>query len=798
MTKARSRRRLPKGQAHLASDAVVVGDERGLLVGWNRAAEVEFGYSSHDALGHPLAEVLAITRDDDSLLALDSAARPDGTTGLVKIRNRDGREIQATVSVIAREDARLLVVVTRSATSAAAGRRDDAWANALLHRGRDVAYVVDASGTIVFVPEVANPPLGYDAAALVGRAALELVHPEDQELARRLFDVTVADDAPRQLVGLRCLASDGSWRFVEVAVTNLLDNPVVTGLVVNIRDVTERRAIEDALRASEALYRSIVETAQEGIWLMDDSGRSLFANDSLSDILGHSLPEIMQMNVFEVIEPQYQREAHQRLRSRRIAGHEVYEIPFLRGDGDRRWASVSASPLTVKGHYIGSLLMISDTTKRKRTEAELEHRAMYDDLTGLPNRALLRDRLSQAMGRRDTVKSVGVFFIDLDDFKSVNDSYGHAAGDEVLRQVADRFRAIVRHDDDTLARFAGDEFVIVAPDLEGELEANALAERIVEALTPPLTVHGRAVQAHASIGVALSKSPADVEQMILDADVAMFQAKKRGRGRHVMFDPEIARQSRYHLEDVQELRTGIEQDQLEVFYQPQVDMTNGSIGSVEALARWRHPSRGLLEPSEFIDLAEVSGLILALGRRVLRVACQQAAEWADTLAEPPAVAVNVSASQLDDETFPETVREALAESGLAPGLLVLEITESALMSDTDRALRVLKALRAQGVHLAIDDFGTGYSSLIHLKRLPIEEIKIDREFVGVDQTGDDRSIVRAMVSMAKALALHVVAEGVETTGQAAALQELGCNVAQGYLYGRPVDAALMSATLGAA
>jgi EAL domain-containing protein (putative c-di-GMP-specific phosphodiesterase class I) len=278
----------------------------------------------------------------------------------------------------------------------------------------------------------------------------------------------------------------------------------------------------------------------------------------------------------------------------------------------------------------------------------------------------------------------------------------------------------------------------------------------------------------------------------------MFQAKKRGRGRHVMFDPEIARQSRYHLEDVQELRTGIEQDQLEVFYQPQVDMTDGSIGSVEALARWRHPSRGLLEPSEFIDLAEVSGLILALGRRVLRVACRQAAEWADTLAQPPAVAVNVSASQLDDETFPETVREALAESGLPPDLLVLEITESALMSDTDRALRVLKALRAQGVHLAIDDFGTGYSSLIHLKRLPIEEIKIDREFVGVDQTGDDRSIVRAMVSMAKALALHVVAEGVETAGQAAALQELGCNVAQGYLYGRPVDAALMSASLGAA
>ncbi|MCW2674224.1 MAG: hypothetical protein JWP14_2813 [Frankiales bacterium] len=798
MTKAKGRRRIPRGHTHLAPDAVVVGDERGLVVGWNRAAEVEFGYSAQDALGRPLTELLAISRDVDSLLTGDSVARPDTSTGVVQFRRRDGREIEATVSLIGRDEGKRLLVVTGSAAAVPAGRRDDECAIALLHRGRDVAYVIDASGTIVFVPDVANPPLGYDAAALTGRAALELVHPDDQELAQRLFDMTVADDAPRELVGLRCLASDGSWRIVEVAVTNLLDNPLVTGLVVNIRDVTERRAIEEALRESEALYRSIVETAQEGIWLMDDSGRSLFANGSLSEILGHSVPEIMEMNVFDVIEPEHQKEAHQRLRNRRITGHEVYEIPFVRGDGDRRWASVSASPLTVKGRYIGSLLMISDTTNRKRTEAELEYRAMYDDLTGLPNRALLRDRLAQAMGRRDSEQFVGVFFIDLDDFKSVNDSYGHAAGDEVLRQVADRFRAIVRHEDDTLARFAGDEFVIVAPDLEGELEADVLAERIVQALTPPLVVHGRDVEVHASIGVALARSPGDVEQMILDADVAMFQAKKRGRGRHVMFDPEITRQSRFHLEDVQELRTGIEQDQLEVFYQPQVNMTNGSIGSVEALARWRHPRRGLLEPSEFIELAEVSGLILALGSRVLHAACQQAAEWADSLPEPPTVAVNVSATQLDDESFPDTVRDALAASALPPDLLMLEITESALMSDTDRALRVLNALREQGVHLAIDDFGTGYSSLIHLKRLPIEEIKIDREFVGVDRTGDDRSIVRAMVNMANALALHVVAEGVETTGQAAALQELGCTVAQGYLYGRPVDAALMSASLGAA
>jgi diguanylate cyclase (GGDEF)-like protein/PAS domain S-box-containing protein len=564
---------------------------------------------------------------------------------------------------------------------------------------------------------------------------------------------------------------------------------------VTKRDVAERGALEEALRDSEALHRSNEETDQEGIWLMDDTGQSLFANSSLATILGRSPEQIEQLNVFEVVDPEARAEAGRRLRSRRFAGHELYEIRFVRGDGDRRWASVSASPLVVKGEYVGSLLMVSDITERKRIDAELERRAMYDDLTGLPNRALLHDRLRQALSRREAAHFVGVFFIDLDDFKEVNDSYGHAAGDEALRLVGNRLRTLVR-DEDTLARMAGDEFVIVVPDLRGDLEAGALAEQIFDLLLRPFEVFGHSVVVNASIGVSLQRPPGDGEQMILDADVAMFQAKSLGRRRHVMFDAQVARQSRHHLEDVQALRTGIEQDELEVFYQPQVDMATGSVGSVEALVRWRHPRRGLLQPQEFIELAEASGLILPLGRHVLQAACLQAAEWARTLPEPLSVAVNVSACQLDDESFPETVREALRSTDLSPDLLVLEITESAVMSDTGRSLRVLHELRRQGVHLAIDDFGTGYSSLVHLKRLPVEEIKIDREFVdGVDQTGDDHSIVGAVLSMAKALDLRVIAEGVETQEQAQALQDLGCTVAQGFLYGRPVAGGELSTSL---
>jgi diguanylate cyclase (GGDEF)-like protein/PAS domain S-box-containing protein len=672
---------------------------------------------------------------------------------------------------------------------------DQGWVNALVRRGRDVAFIVDGAGRIVFVPDVAHPPLGYRPAAVVGRSALDLVHPDDREHARQVLERTLQQRQPQDPVTLRALASDGRWLLVELAVTNMLDDPLVAGIVVNLRDVTQERATEEALRESEALYRSIVETAQEGVWLIDDTGRSLFVNESLAEILGRTVDDLRAMNVFEVVDRAAQSEAHRRLRQRRSTGHEVYEIAFVRGDGARRWASVSASPLFVKQEYVGSLLMISDITERRATQDELERRALYDDLTGLPNRTLLHDRLEQALRHRDASHSVGVFFIDLDDFKAVNDSYGHAAGDQVLREVGDRIRAVLR-DDDTLARFAGDEFVLVRTEVDGELDADALATQVLTAVTRPLTVDGHIIELNASIGVALHEPPADGEQLLRDADVAMFQAKNLGRGRHVMFDADVARQSRYHLEDVHELRAAIEGGEVEVFYQPQVDMETRTVCGVEALARWRHPRRGLLQPDEFIALAEASGLIAALGRRVLETACLQVAQWQRTLAEPLSVAVNVSAGQLDDERLPDVVRGALEASGLPPGHLVLELTETAVMSNTERAVRMLHELRAQGVHLAIDDFGTGYSSLVHLKRLPVEEIKIDREFVdGVDQTGDDRSIVGAVLNMARALDLRVVAEGVETTSQADALQDMGCTVGQGYLYGRPVDAAALAAVL---
>jgi len=668
------------------------------------------------------------------------------------------------------------------------GRVTDELLSALIYRAHEVAFLVDETGAVIFVPDVATPPLGYRPQESMGRSAFDFVHPDDHGRARALLDAVVATEEPQAPVELRAMASDGGWRIVEIAVTNLLRNPAVGGVLVNMRDVTGRVAMEEALRAGEARYRSIVETAQEGIWLLDSRGHTLFANQSLADILGRDPEEINHLTAFDVIDPSAHELARQRLGLRRYVGHEVYELPFTRGDGAHRIAEVSASPLFVDDAYVGSLAMISDVTERKRTETELKRRALYDDVTGLPNRTLLHDRLEQAARRRHPETKVAVFFIDVDNFKAVNDSYGHETGDAVLRHVADRLATVVR-EGDTLARFAGDEFVMVCLDVEGELEANALAERLLEAVAQPVMVAGTSITVNASVGVSLQPVPGDGAQMVRDADAAMLQAKRRGRGRHIMFDEKVARDARYHLEDVRELRNALDRGEVTVYFQPQIDMADGSVCSVEALARWRHPVRGLLLPSEFIALAEASGLINRLGRHVLQVACRQAAQWARELETPIPVAVNVSARQLDDVHLTATVRRALTEADLAPGLLGLEITETAVMSDPDRAVRVLTELHNDGVRVSIDDFGTGYSSLSHLKRLPVDEIKIDREFVdGVGRESDDRSIVNAVVSMAQALDLRVVGEGVETADQARALQSLGCDVVQGFLFGRPSTA----------
>ncbi|MEA2361377.1 MAG: hypothetical protein QOD71_522 [Thermoleophilaceae bacterium] len=435
--------------------------------------------------------------------------------------------------------------------------------------------------------------------------------------------------------------------------------------------------------------------------------------------------------------------------------------------------------------------VLADAVERSRAEDEMRHNALHDPLTGLPNRTLFVDRLAQALAqcqRRGT--SVAVLFLDLDQFKLVNDSLGHAVGDELLQVLASRLDEALRPGD-TVARFGGDEFLIISDDLRDASEAGLIAERTLGALSRSFAIAGGEHYVSASIGIAVAEGvQREPEDLIREADAAMYRSKERGPGNYERYDEAMRARSLSRLNTESELRRALEGDELRVHYQPMVALETARVLGVEALVRWEHPERGLLPPADFITVAEETGLILPLGEWVLNEACRQAATWhAERPGEPPlGISVNVSSSQVGVK-LPALVAQVLEETGLAPSALSLEVTESVLVDDAESTMQVLRELKALGLKLVLDDFGTGYSSLAYVKRFPIDVLKIDRSFVSDIGTEDhDTTIVEAIISMARGLRVGVIAEGVETPVQASALQTLGCTLAQGYYYARPMPA----------
>src|SRR4051794_8814095 len=664
------------------------------------------------------------------------------------------------------------------------GERQSRWFQALVQRSTDVATVFDQHGTIRFISSAVTHMLGWRAEDLVGRDAFTLVYPDDMDLARDKLRDAVRHSGPQPPFELRLLRADGSSCWVEDRITNLLDDPDVAGLVINFREIEDRRRAAEAVRSSAARYRAIAETAQEGIWLIGDEGRTLFANEKFAQILGRPLDEVYALAAPDVVPEQARPTVLPRLQSRRKLGHETYEARIVRPDGEARDVLVSASPLFEPvGVYVGSLAMITDITARTQAEEQLRRRALYDELTGLPNRALLADRLQTALAQREPVDELTVLFFDLDGFKLVNDTYGHDAGDRLLVLVADRLRHLMRAGD-TLSRPAGDEFVAVCPGLR-EPSARELADRALSALGQPFDVGDAQVRVSASVGIAHATGPQSLNDLVAAADTAMLEAKRERRGGVVTFDAALAARPRDRLRRIQDLRRAIDAGELVVHYQPQVQLSSGRVVAAEALARWQHPELGLLHPADFIPLAEQSGLIVDLGRHVLERACVQAARW--QASGPLPVAVNIPARQLTDDRLLDHVADALGKSGLPPSLLRLELTETGVMDDVTRAVRVLGQLRDVGVELSMDDFGTGYSSLASLTQLPLDELKIDRAFInGVQDQGRDREVVKAVIAVARALDLRVIAEGVETTTQADSVRALGCGVAQGFLFANAI------------
>jgi diguanylate cyclase (GGDEF)-like protein len=428
--------------------------------------------------------------------------------------------------------------------------------------------------------------------------------------------------------------------------------------------------------------------------------------------------------------------------------------------------------------------------ERRTFQEQLWHQAFHDPLTGLPNRALLRDRLEQALSRADRhSRPVGVVFLDLDNFKLVNDSLGHEHGDALLREVAQRLRHCLRAGD-TAARLGGDEFTMLLEDIRDIDEARSIAERVVATLRIPVMVNAQEVFPTASVGIAISSPHRTTADAILrDADLAMYQAKAAGKDRYATFDQSMHDDASRRLALEADLRRALERDEMRVYYQPIVSLRDRAVVEYEALVRWQHPERGLVSPSEFIPVAEDNGLIVQIGGWVLEQACRQANCWKSDARRrlAPVVSVNLSARQFQDPGLLEVVRGALATSRLDPNRLKLEITESTVMRDAEAAAATLRELKSLGVQLAIDDFGTGYSSLGYLKRFPLDTLKIDRSFVsGLGHDAQDTAIVRSVLALAKSLGLTVTAEGIETTTQHAQLAQMECDRGQGYLFARPL------------
>ena len=553
-----------------------------------------------------------------------------------------------------------------------------------------------------------------------------------------------------------------------------------------------------ALRASEERFRSAFDNATIGMGVVALDGRWLQVNRSLCEIVGYGEGELLASEVRTVTHREdlvTLEEQLQRFTAGIISSHQG-ELRYCHKSGKEVWAHLGMSLVRDgEARPLHLILQIQDITDRKRAEEQLLHDAFHDALTGLPNRALFMDHVKMAIqrSRRSDNRLFAALFLDLDRFKIINDSLGHMVGDQLLVGIAHRLEACLRPGD-TVARLGGDEFTILLEDLSDMEDAIEVARRVQEAVTQPFNIGGHEVFTTASIGIALSNTGYErAEDLLRDADTAMYRAKLEGKKRHVVFDKAMHDRAMQLLQTETDLRRALTRQEFFLNYQPIVSLETGRVLSFEALVRWRHPERGTVAPGDFIPVAEETGLIVPLGLWVLNEACQQMREWqrlglAD---EAVTMSVNLSSRQFSQADLIEQIAGALRESGLKAGNLKLEITESMVMENIDTAIDMLMQLRNLGVGLSIDDFGTGYSSLSYLHRFPIDTLKIDRSFVTqMTDNSENAEIVRTIVTLARSLDMAVVAEGVETADQLRQLGDLGCDYGQGYLFSRPVGAGL--------
>ncbi len=619
-----------------------------------------------------------------------------------------------------------------------------------------------------------------------GRKALQVVAERDPDLPFILVSGAIGEE-----VAVEAMKAGAHDYMMKHALARLV--PAVQAQIANAEDRRAGRLAAANLRSSEALLNSIVNTAADGIIVVDEAGTIEFVNAAMERLFGWKALELIGRNASCLMLPRQRAR-----RSKYLATHTAdpgitpvggrRELKAQRKDGSTFAVELAVSEMQIDGcrKFTG---IVRDVTERRRADKRIRYLAHYDELTGLPNRAFFVRLLEAAL--HDSAQSkaqVATLFIELDRFKLINDTLGHDAGDAILRQVAARLSEALRQHD-VAARFGGDGFVVLVRDCDGPAQAAQAAQRLLAVLAQPYALEGHEYHLTASIGISIFPGDgSDTQALLKHAETAMYRAKSEGRNTYEFYSSEMNVHSFERLVLERFLRQALDQQEFQVYYQPKIDLTTGRVTGMEALLRWIHPGMGMISPVKFIPLAEETGLIVPIGAWVLNAACAQNRRWQQQGLPPLRVSVNLSARQFaDGDELLATVVGALEASGMPPDLLELEITESAAMNNPEHAVALLKKLKALGITLSIDDFGTGYSSLAYLKRFPIDSVKIDRSFItGIPGDADDAAITRAVIALAHSLKLTVIAEGVESDAHVEFLRQHECDQAQGFRFGKPV------------
>ncbi len=784
-------------------EGLVVTDASGTILAVNPAFCATTGYSAEEVIGHNPRLLRSGRHEDGFYQVMWRALSQHGRwQGEIWNQRKNGEIYPELLSISALRDWRddtinyigVFTDITSSKQAEEALRASQEQLAAVTALLSDGVVMLDTDERITF----ANP----EACRLTGRPLAELLEHRHTDVLKTVeprgpfllppgstVRTLIDEHEPAEFEDLHLIRRDSTTLPIALASSPIIQGERIVGAVAAFHDVSRRKSVEEQLlKLSRA-----VEHSPAMVVITDLQGSIEYVNPRFTELTGYAPEEVVGQSTAVLKSGRTAPELYSELWETIRSGRDWHgEFLNRTKSGELFWMMVSISPIVdAEGNITHFVSVEEDITERKRTEEKIWYQANYDSLTGLPNRRLFHDRLHQALTHALVEhRSGALMFIDLDRFKYVNDTLGHDAGDELLLLAARRLGECVS-EADTVSRLGGDEFTVILPTISSAHRAEGVAQAILEALTIPVALKGQELLISGSIGIALFPEDGEtVEELLKRADSAMYRAKDRGRNTFVFYTEEVNELTLRKIAIETELRRALEREELEVVFQPILDLAGGEPAAMEALLRWQNARLGAISPATFVPIAEAAGLMPAIGEWVLIRACDEAASWHNRSGLEVPVSVNISLAQLKHEEFPGRVRAILAESGLPPALLILEVTESMVMDEPTHYITQLERLSALGVQVAIDDFGTGYSSLSYLKQMRAQTLKIDQSFVrDLPRDGDDATIVRTVIAMAHHLNMRVTAEGVEHEDQLAFLREAGCDRSQGFLHAKPMAAA---------